>query len=213
MDEAAYRWSARNDGNHPRKTRERIRKWRLGINTRGQIDLGHDDSCFQYEGTDYSLLDRALQFLRQAEEDVVFLDYGCGKGRAVLAAGMRPFWRVIGVELDQGMIQHARNNLAVVHHRMTCRDVELIATDATRYVVPDDVNAAFMFNPFGGPVLDAVIARIRASLDRCSRKTTLFFIYPPEYETDPFEELGWCSRITEIPVPGYRKLRFLVYQT
>jgi len=65
------------------RSHERLTDWRLGIETRGFIDLELGEFCQEYEGTDYRLLNRAFQLLSDVEEDVVFLDYGCGKGRTV----------------------------------------------------------------------------------------------------------------------------------
>lgn len=192
---------------------EQFCDWRLGIDTLGFIDLELGPSRHEYEGTDYRLLSQMFSLVRELEEGVVFLDYGCGKGRAVVLAAMRPFQKVIGVELDDGMLDLARRNIARLQKRMRCPNVSLVNADATQFDVPDDVNVVFMFNPFGGEVRQAVIHRIEASLHRLPRRITIFFLYPPDFTTDPFPELDWCTWLTEIPVARHRSLRFPVYQT
>lgn len=192
---------------------ERFTDWRLGIETRGYIDLELGESCNEYEGTDYQLLHRAFSLLESNSDDVVFLDYGCGKGRTVSVAATRPFKRVIGIDLHEGMLVIARNNLKRMEKRVKCPAIELLKIDATQFEVPDDVNAVFMFNPFGGDILQAVIAQISASLHRRPRTITIFFLYPPDTATDPFEQLNWCSLLTNIKVDRHRSLQFPVYQT
>lgn len=192
---------------------ERFTDWRLGIDTRGFIDLNLGEFCHESEATDYRLLNEAFRLLSMEEEDVVLLDYGCGKGRTVAVAAMRPFKRIIGVELDEGMLAVARKNLAQIQWRARCRRVLLLNVDAAQFDVPGIVNAIFMFNPFSGDILRTVIAQIAASLRRTPREITIFFLYPPETASDPFEQLEWCSLLTSIHVGRHRALRFPVYRT
>ena len=44
--------------------------------------------------------------------------------------------------------------------------VEIVATDATQYELPDDVTIIFMFCPFTGSVFEQVIERVLASVSR-----------------------------------------------
>jgi len=42
----------------------------------------------------------------------VFIDLGCGKGRAVLVAAEFPFKKIIGVEFAAELVRHARENVS-----------------------------------------------------------------------------------------------------
>jgi len=126
---------------------------------------------------------------------------------------MRPFKRVIGIDLHEGMLKIARENMTRMQKRVQCRDIELLQANAAQFEVPDDVNTVFMFNPFGGEILQAAIAQTNASLIRCPRTITLFFLYPPKTASDPFEKLESWSLLTEIRVDQHLSLRFPVYQT
>ncbi len=84
------------------RSRETYRDWRLGIRTAGYIEadaLGHGQDASAYEPINYRCLDIVFRYLEPDSDNDVFLDYGCGKGRAVVTAATYPFRRVIGVEL------------------------------------------------------------------------------------------------------------------
>ena len=135
---------------------EAYREWRLGIDTGGFIhwhELGADPSAVDYDPIGYRTLDRALRQLDIRPGHDVFLDYGCGKGRAVLTAAIKPFRRVLGIEMSSQLCDRARENVRRAATRLRCADVEIINVDAAAQVVPDDVSVIFLFNPFTGHML------------------------------------------------------------
>jgi len=83
-----------------------------------------------------------------------FVDFGAGMGRAMLLATAYPFRAVVGVELHPTLARIARRNLALwraagrAHStmRIHCRD-------AAEFPLPRGPCVAFLFNPFGAPVL------------------------------------------------------------
>lgn len=168
---------------------------------------------YDYEATDYRVIDRALRLVERSRSEVVFLDFGCGKGRVVALAATRSFRRVVGVDLNEEMIAQARANLAGLRKTQHCHDVTLLCRDAMWFDVPDDVNAVFFFNPFSREVLDVVVLRLAASLRRVPRRMTILYLHPNEPEFDPFAQLDWCQHLTDIPVARHRGLRFPVYET
>ena len=108
----------------------------------------------------------------------VFIDYGCGKGRAVVVAATHPFRRVIGVEFAPTLADVARENVAAAKSHLRCDDVEIVTENAMHYVVPDDANVLFLFNPFSKHVMEGVLDRIRESLDRSPREIEVFYLQP-----------------------------------
>lgn len=90
------------------------------------------------------------------------VDYGCGKGRVIIMGVEAGFRRAMGVEFDPELARCAEENLrnyrdprggaASVHHG-----------DATAFGIPSGPVVCFLFNPFGGPVLEAVADNIRRS--------------------------------------------------
>ena len=105
----------------------------------------------------------------------VFLDYGCGQGRAPLTAATKPFRKVIGVEMSRRLCAAARANLRTARG-LACRDVQVLQADAERFVTPDETTVIFLFNPFRGPMLDQVIEQIRRSVQRRPRSLTILYV-------------------------------------
>ena len=90
-----------------------------------------------------------------------FVDIGAGMGRALLLAREYPFVQVAGIELSPALAEIARDNLARAHDVKTrCRDVRVIRADARRRRMPRGPLVVFLFNPFDGEALDAVLDRI-----------------------------------------------------
>jgi hypothetical protein len=111
--------------------------------------------------------------------DDVLVDFGSGMGRIVyVAARHYPFARVVGVEISQRFNDVALANLEHARPRLRCQDVQIVTVDATEFVVPDDMTYAYMFNPFGGEIFEAVLGNIVASLDRRPRRLTLCYAHP-----------------------------------
>jgi hypothetical protein len=83
-----------------------------------------------------------------------FIDAGAGMGRAMLLASAYSFRAVVGVELHPTLARIGRRNLAMwratgralAPMRMHCRDV-------VEFPLPPGPCVAFLFNPFGAPVL------------------------------------------------------------
>ena len=83
-----------------------------------------------------------------------FIDFGAGMGRAVMLAAELPFRKVVGVELNPTLARIARRNLAIwrasgralASMRIQCRD-------AAEFHYPEGHCVAFLFNPFGAPVM------------------------------------------------------------
>ena len=150
----------------------------LGIETSREADLGAFDlehvHRVRYEPSSWWDLRRALSRRDIFDQDV-FIDLGSGKGRVVLAAARYPFKRVIGVEISPQLTAIARRNLARRQSKVRAGHVELITADVVDYTIPDDVTVVYIYNPFRGPVFDAAIAQIVASLDRAPRPLRLIY--------------------------------------
>ncbi len=157
---------------------------RAGIRTEGHFtpdELGFSpEHRARYEPSQWFGLRRILP-PRLVGSDEVFIDYGSGMGRIVYqAAAWYPFRRVIGIELSPRLNDIARDNIARNRDRLRCRDVELVATDALDYAVPDDVTVVYFGNPFQGPVFGGVVAQLKASLERRPRRMRIVYGNPIE---------------------------------
>jgi SAM-dependent methyltransferase len=113
----------------------------------------------------------------------VFVEYGCGKGRVVVAAARRyPFAEVIGVELSAELAATARDLVTREKH-LRADAVRIEAADAAAFDPPDPMTHAYMFNPFRGETMQRVLSNMIASLDRAPRRLRLIYLNPEEHET------------------------------
>jgi hypothetical protein len=157
---------------------------RYHVDTSGEIscaELGLSDPRHVWYGPAGVTRLRRILPPREVSEDDVFIDFGSGKGRAVLQAALHyPFRRVYGVEISEQLHEIAQRNVASCRDRLRCRDVRLTRADVTDYEISDDVTVAFFNNPFVGDVFETVIERLLESVDRRPRRLRLVYGNPAE---------------------------------
>jgi SAM-dependent methyltransferase len=135
------------------------------------------------------------------DRDFTFVDYGSGKGRALLLAADKPFRRIIGVEFSESLHRIARDNVASLGEDAS--RVELVHMDATEFDPPSGPLVAYFFSPFSAEILTRVLARITDSSERSVDPTYVVITGPPElaevveesgFERVDVDELGWLTR-------------------
>ncbi|MGO9776403.1 MAG: class I SAM-dependent methyltransferase [Terracidiphilus sp.] len=123
----------------------------------------HDRHATAYYGVAPSVfraLVRRWQRSRPAAamEEFSFLDVGAGMGRAVLLATELPFRQVLGVELNPTLTRIARRNLTVWRASGRARTpMRVVCGDAVEFRFPAGPCLAFLFNPFGAPVMQRLL--------------------------------------------------------
>ncbi len=188
----------------------------LGINTRGYLNAkqigfeGYSSEYNEYEPISFASITAALKEISINSNQDVFLDYGCGKGRAIIVAATHPFKKVIGVELSQSLADIARINIKKARF-LQCHDIEICVEDATKYQLPDDVTAILMYAPFVGETLKQVISNINESWSRSPRSITIFHKYP-DWTNDPFEHLKDFQLKREIILYSEAGEKLRIYQ-
>jgi len=96
-----------------------------------------------------------------------FVDAGAGMGRAVLLAAEYPFAQIVGVEISPGLHAIASDNLTKARLPLRrCADIRLVRADARHYRFPPGDLVVFLYNPFDGEALDAMLARLAARRKR-----------------------------------------------
>jgi SAM-dependent methyltransferase len=159
-----------------------------GVTTEALVFLGELDPdaigpslefATHYEPTPVAQAEALLDASPLAPEDATFVDLGAGMGRVVLLAARRAFRAVIGVEISPALVEIARENLASVQDPLrVARDVKIVGADAAAYAFPRGDLVVFMYNPFHGSVLAAVLANLRAAAE--SREIVLLYHTPVE---------------------------------
>ena len=140
----------------------------------------------------YADMRRIIDYLKMTPEDV-FIDLGCGKGRALFVAASENLKKAIGVELDERLLAVAGQNLQNAK-TLNC-PVEIVAHDAATYNI--DLGTVFFFyNPFGHNTMAKVLDNIKFSLEKSPRRAHTVY-YCPQYRY-LFDEAPWLEFETEL---------------
>jgi SAM-dependent methyltransferase len=108
-----------------------------------------------------------------------FVDFGCGKGKAILLASSFPFERIVGLELSPELAEIAAANVRTYHsRRQRCHAIEVLCMDALDYELPARPLVCFFYNPFGEAILERVIEKIGRSLSEHPRDVIVVYLHP-----------------------------------
>jgi SAM-dependent methyltransferase len=148
----------------------------------------HDRHNTAYYGVAPSVLKEILVRWRRSKpaapiDAYTFVDLGAGMGRAVLLASEYPFRQVVGVELHPALARIARKNVAV--WRTLGRadaPLRLIRGDAVEFSFPAGPCVAFLFNPFGAPVLKKVLTALAKTFAERTGELDILYVNN-EHET------------------------------
>ena len=117
----------------------------FGVDTDGRIPVGRLDipddrleHVVLYQAIPSDLFLDILGQLQVEHERFVFVDLGCGKGRALLLASRFPFKEIIGVELSATLCEIARRNIANWDKDplQRCKRLRTVCLDAADYRLP-----------------------------------------------------------------------------
>lgn len=167
-----------------------------GVTTEAVVFLGELDPeaigpaleyATHYEPTPVAQAEALLDASPLRPPDATFVDLGAGMGRVVVLAARRPFRAVIGVEVSPALVEIARENLASLRDpKRVARDVKIVRADAARYAFPAGDLVVFLYNPFRAPVLDGVLAGLRAAGER----SEVVVLYHTPVERAAFDATG-----------------------
>jgi len=96
-------------------------------------------------------------FIPKPIEKNVFIDYGSGKGAAIIHAKSFGFKKTIGIEFAKELNDIARENIK----KLNLKNIESLYADATTYSPPKDVSVIYLFNPFDVVVMEKVIENLK----------------------------------------------------
>jgi len=118
-------------------------------------------------------LQRVLSALDIKMGDAI-IDFGCGKGGALITLAEYEFSKITGVEISGELAVIARKNLG----RLKLDNVAVICCDAREFLELDDYNYIYFFNPFPCSVMVDVIENISQSITRKPRKVNIIYLNP-----------------------------------
>lgn len=161
-----------------------------GVETTGLVwgeelgeSLGSKESQYWttgYYGIAPSAFTAALERAALDFSRFTFVDVGCGKGRAMLAALRFPFRQIVGVELSTQLVQTAERNLAVFRAPWRQPDTpsQAIAADATEFTVPSGPLLLFLYHPFAAPVMKRFLTHLEEAARDETRDIMLLYANP-----------------------------------
>lgn len=173
-----------------------------GVGENGIHAVRYQPSPFGF--LQYCMTEMGLDF-----KNYVFVDFGSGKGRILLEAASYPFKAIIGVEFSPTLHDQAR--LAV--DRWTSRrhgqsPIHLECCDAATFEIPKEDLVLYFYNPFGAPVMEAVIRNIERSLQMFDRDVYILYLNP---QCAPVIE--GCSQLHLVNSSRYGGSEFRIYRS
>lgn len=173
--------------NNKRTSRKNAFDLQYGTDTSGIVRIASMDVSSPnyvyaryYKASRLDELETALQHLPVDYGQFTFVDFGSGKGLALMAASFLPFRRIVGVEFASDLDAIAKSNLRKLQAAgRRCEQVESIHCDATEWPVPADPMVCYFYEPFEPPVLKKVILNLERSTVRSGRPVYVLYHQPP----------------------------------
>ena len=186
----------------------------LGVNTHSIVNLDKltlagipSSENHHYQGASYYILFKVFNLLPTNLKNKPLIDYGCGKGRALFVAEQCGFTKLIGVDIAKELIEDAKANQKIYSKMYKESKFSFLFEDATKYIIPNDADTFYFFNPFGEKIIQMVINNIKESLKQNPR--TVYCIYlNPKYK-EVFETNGFEVFTT---IKSWRYIEGIIYE-
>jgi SAM-dependent methyltransferase len=137
-----------------------------------------------------------------------FVDYGCGKGRAMLLAAQYGFRSLTGIDFSPVLCDAAQRNIARFRPHVPDADFEVICGDAGDYVVRPDDSVFYFYDPFHDDVIVHCLHRIAVSLDQHPRTATIIYHNNMPLRPTPFDA---SDQWAETPLPRFDGNAFYLF--
>ncbi len=159
--------------------RLRVYRGEIDLQNVATGDLGLDaDRSHEYSNSGGLHLEKVLRALKITSEDAI-VDFGSGKGGALITFAKYPFSKITGVELSPELVAVAKENL----RKLNIRNADMIVGDAANFTDLDGYNYFYFFSPFPAVVMRTVINNIASSLARKPRRAIIIYFNPEFHDT------------------------------
>jgi hypothetical protein len=153
-----------------------------GIREIGSLDVVQSPAAryaVRYDPSSAGAVVAQLNKLQIEYTRFTFIDFGSGKGRALLVAAGFPFKEVIGIEFSRELHDVAERNISRLPPDVTLSGtVRSIYGDAGSFEPPPSDLVCYFYNPFGPPVMEAVAARLVAHRERFGYRIIVIYVDP-----------------------------------
>lgn len=149
-----------------------------------------------YGGSDPRSFRTTIAALPIDYRQFTFVDFGSGKGRAILLATEFLFKKIVGIEFSRELHAIAQENIRRFNRdRSKCNAVESVCMDAVDFPLPDDCLVCYFCNPFDGTIMGKVLANIADSL--LGKPRDLFIVYYNAKAGHLVDQMDCFSKIWE----------------
>jgi SAM-dependent methyltransferase len=128
-----------------------------------------------------------------------FIDYGSGKGKVLIMAKEFGFKQVVGIELSEFLFKVSKNNV----NKLNYSDITVLNKDARLYDLPINAKTLFLYNPFSGVVLDAVLSQILDYHKIHNQKLLLIYVNPMYSEIFEARKIKKIDELTYLDNKAY----------
>lgn len=174
---------------------------KYNVNTSGdvsqdQLSVNSENQVFatKYQPIQNIDFSQILKELNLDYSNISFIDFGSGKGRAILLASALKFKKIIGIEFSELLNNIAKENIKKYCGKKLCDNFELICMDAAKYSIPIDDNLVlFFYNPFSQLVMEKVAHNIINSFQQKPRRIVIIY-FEPVYQ-NAFNNISFLTKI------------------
>ena len=112
-------------------------------------------------------------------EDFTFIDFGSGKGKALLLASEFPIKKIIGVEFSPELHSIAHRNIEKYNNPgQKCMFIESVFLDFITFSLPHEPGVLYFFDPCYETALAQTLENIRRSLQEYPRQIVILYVSP-----------------------------------
>lgn len=131
-----------------------------------------------YQAANYFLIEKAFDYLKGIGANTNIVDFGSGKGRALVVAAHYGFKEIRGVEFARALCVAAEQNIKSIEANYPSSKFSVICDDAINYWIKEHDNVFYFFNPFDDVVMLQVAKNILKSLKESPRKIYIVYLNP-----------------------------------
>lgn len=137
-----------------------------------------------------------------------FVDFGCGKGRAMFVAAQYGFRSLTGIEFSPMLCRAAERNIERFQAHVPDTRFEIICGDAGDYQVRPHDSAFYFYDPFDDAAIDRCLARIGASVEDHPRRVSVIYHNSIVVRPTPFDR---SDLLHEVPMPRFEGNAFYLF--
>ncbi|RNI34211.1 class I SAM-dependent methyltransferase [Hanamia caeni] len=147
-----------------------------------KIDSENLSHASIYQASNYYLIEKAFEYLKQENVNHALVDFGCGRGRILVVAAHYGFKAITGIDFSTMLCIEAEANVEKISTLFPGIQFEVICADAASYQIRNYQNCFFFFNPFDEVVLLKVVKNILDSIKKFPRKIYVIYLNPVHKE-------------------------------